>query len=81
MKAAEQSMLDREFLNIRCRLLDIASSLDRISRSDSSELSSDDPAVCKIKEALQVLHGDSLDRAKNIQMIFSDAYDASWLNQ
>lgn len=80
MTTAEQTMLQREYLNIRCRLLDIASSLDRIDRCDES-MTEIDPAVEKIREAIFVLQDSAPDRAERIQMIFSDSYDASWLNQ
>lgn len=80
MTTAEQTMLDREFLNIRSRLLDIASSLDRVDRCDETTPKID-PTVEKIREALFVLQDSTPDRAERIQMIFSDAYQESWLNQ
>lgn len=76
LTAAE--MLDREFLEIRCRLIDIAAALDRIDfASDADEVRSD-PRLAKLREAAAILTDGQPNRAQRAQMAFSDAYDPSW---
>jgi hypothetical protein len=70
-------VLNREFLEIRARLLHIAASLDRLDRASGSV--SDDPRLERINRALAVLSGDKADRAEEIQLIFSRPYESSWL--
>lgn len=72
---ATGSMLDREFLNIRCRLLDLAAALDRVERADGSGESSQRQLI---REALALLVGDGVDRAERVQMLFSLPYDPDW---
>jgi len=69
-------VLDREFLEIRARILKIAASLDRIDRSASPAA---DPArMALIREGLELLLKDSPDRAKNVQLLFSLPYSPDW---
>ena len=72
------TMLDREFLEIRCRLIDIAAGLDRVDRCDNGGASLADPRRKQIAGALAILVDGHPDRARRVQMIFSDPYDASW---
>ena len=67
--------LDAYFLEARCKLLDVAAILDRITRGGPE---SNDPRLAKICRALEVLHGDEGNRAERIQQIFSLEYDAGW---
>jgi len=60
--------MDREFLGIRCRLIELAAALDRLDREKSP---SDDPRRGKIAEGLQILLTNASDRAERIQMAFS----------
>ncbi|MEZ6066278.1 MAG: hypothetical protein R3B90_11355 [Planctomycetaceae bacterium] len=78
---AEQTamaVLDRHFLDVRSRLLDIAAALDRIERSQGGETAARDPRMTKILEALSILKSDGADRAERIQIAFSDPYVAEW---
>jgi len=68
-------MLDKEFLNIRCRLLDLAATLDRVERADGP---SDTPQRRLIGEAISLLGGSGTDRAERVQMLFSLPYDPQW---
>ena len=54
-KLDAQQMLDREFLEIRCRLIDIAASLDRIDRREGSERAHRDARYLQIREAVKLL--------------------------
>ena len=69
-------VLQREFLEIRARLLQVAASLDRLGRADGSV--ADDPRLAKIHEALAILADGQPDRAERIQLLFSREYDADW---
>lgn len=74
-----KQVLDREFLDIRCRILDVASSLDRIQRGDGD--TADDPRMQKLDAALRIVLGDGPDRAEKIQLLFSRDYDENWQEQ
>jgi len=72
------AMLDREFLEIRRRLIDIAASLDRLTCADPSASLSTDPRMAQLHRALASLAQERADHAERVQMIFSDAYDPNW---
>jgi hypothetical protein len=74
LDAAE--ILDRVFLDVRARLLEVAASLDRIDRAEDSV--EDDPRLARIRRALELLQGRQPDRAEQIQRIFSLPYDEDW---
>lgn len=62
-------VLNREFLSIRSRLIDVAAAMDRIERAEG--VVTDDPRLQKILRSLEVLAGPSSQRTEQIQMIFS----------
>lgn len=68
--------LDREFLGIRSRLLDVAATLDRIDRAAGDV--SDDARLVKLRQAMALLAGPGPDRAEAFQMLFSLEYDPNW---
>ena len=72
-------ILDREFLDIRCRILDVASSLDRIQRAEGDV--SGDPRMKNLGEALRIANSDDPHRAEKIQLLFSREYDEDWKTQ
>jgi hypothetical protein len=69
-------VLDREFLEVRARLLQIAASLDRLGRAEGAV--NNDPRLQKIQQALAILGGKAADRAEQIQLVFSRPYAADW---
>jgi hypothetical protein len=69
-------VLNREFLEIRCKILELAAAFDRLQRADGSV--DDDPRLARLQEALSVVLDQSSDRAEQVQMIFSRAYDDDW---
>ena len=77
LDAAE--ILDREFLEVRAKLLQVGATLDRLSRAANPV--ADDPRLGKIHQALDVLLADSDNRAEQIQLIFSRAYEPDWRSQ
>ncbi|MGA2258419.1 MAG: hypothetical protein ABSG53_27460 [Thermoguttaceae bacterium] len=74
--ATAAELLDREFLTIRCKLLEVAAALDRIQRGQGS--AADDPRLEKIRETLAILVKDGVDRAEQLQLIFSLPYEPAW---
>jgi len=70
-------VLNREFLEIRARLLQVAASLDRMDRAAGSV--QDDGRVQGIQRALEILQAPGADRAEQIQLVFSRPYDADWV--
>lgn len=73
-----REMLDREFLQVRSRLLDVAASLDRIDALEGSV--SDDPRMLQLRRALERLTGPAQEepRAEQLQLIFSRPYQQDW---
>jgi hypothetical protein len=69
-------VLDREFLPIRAKLLEIAAALDRIDRAGGA--GADDPRVEPMRRAVATLLRPDDDRAEQIQLLFSRAYDDNW---
>jgi hypothetical protein len=83
-------LLDREFLIIRAKLIELAACLDRIQRGDCSDfrvnkngtvpfaLPIDDPRMDKITQAVQALAAQTPNRTEQIQILFSLPYDEHW---
>ena len=71
-------MLDRHFLEIRHRLLDIAAGLDRIDRPDDAAKTRSDHRYLQIEQAVRLLIDGKPDRTERIQMVFSLPYDEKW---
>ena len=69
-------ILDREFLEIRAKLLELAASFDRIDRADGTV--STDPRVAQLHEAARLLVEKNTGRAERLQLIFSRSYEESW---
>ena len=69
-------VLDREYLDIRARLLEAAASLDRIDRAEGSVAG--DPRMDQIGRALAILADHHASRAEQLQLTFSLPYDENW---
>jgi hypothetical protein len=72
-------VLNREFLEIRAKLLEIAAAFDRLDRANGNV--ADDPRLAGISEALSILASTDSARAERIQLVFSRAYDDQWRAQ
>jgi hypothetical protein len=70
------TVLDREFLAVRARLIDLAAALDRIDRAEGDVVG--DQRLAKIRRSLEVLAGDATDRAQRVQIVFSLPYNENW---
>ena len=71
-------LLDRDFLSLRHRVLDIAAGLDRLDRGRNPEEIASDPRINQLREALAVLSDSRADRAERVQLICSDPNDDGW---
>lgn len=74
MRTAAQ-VLDAYYLDVRCMLVEIAATLDRVDRADASDTgSSDRQRIDKLYEALAILADKSRqdDRAEALLRLFSD---------
>jgi len=72
MRDAQQT-LEQYFLEMRWRCLSLAADLDRIERSPGGRGVLDgDPRLKKLREAIGVLLEGNVNRAEQVQTIFSD---------
>ena len=71
-----QQVLDREFLEIRCKILEVAAALDRLERAEGTVDA--DRRLTLLHDAISALSVDGADRAEQIQMIFSRRYEPGW---
>jgi hypothetical protein len=71
--------LDREFLEIRARILDLAASFDRLDRASGTV--AQDPRMVRLYQALDLLQESRPDRAEQVLLLFSRPYDENWRKQ
>ncbi len=71
-------VLDRDFLETRGKILEIAAVLDRIDRAPAHHPEHPDPRLGQIRQALEALAVPGPGRAETIQLIFSQDYDRDW---
>ncbi|HHK42874.1 MAG TPA: hypothetical protein ENJ50_10690 [Planctomycetaceae bacterium] len=72
-------VLDRQFLAMRAKLLELAADFDRLERS--GELAAADPRLTQLEEAVATLRESGSQRAEKIQHVFSRDYDPQWRSQ
>ena len=73
------AVLDREFLEMRAKILELASSLDRIGRGEGTV--SSDPRTELIQQGIRILRETQEGRAERVQLLFSRPYEADWRTQ
>jgi hypothetical protein len=71
-------VLDRDFLETRCKILEIAATLDRIDRAPTRHGEHPDARLGHLRQALEALVEPGPGRAETIQRIFSLEYDSRW---
>jgi hypothetical protein len=69
-------VLDREFLEIRAKILELAASLDRMDRGDGDV--ADDPRMRLVRGGIDILGDGEPDRAERLQLLFSQPYEDGW---
>lgn len=80
MKKAREvtEVLNRDFLETRSRLLDVAAALDRIDRSSSHPGEIPDRRLAQLRQAIEALLEPGPGRAETVQRLFSLDYDPHW---
>jgi hypothetical protein len=73
-----EGVVNRYFFEMRCKVLEVAASLDRVDRSEPDSVGDDDPRMDQLHRAISVLLKPGPDRAEKIQLIFSREYDPEW---
>jgi len=76
-KMNSNEVFNREFLEIRAKILEIAASLDRIERAEGA---CDDSRMQLIDDGIKLIAKDGTDRAEKVQMLFSREYADNWRN-
>jgi len=72
------AVLNRNFLETRHELVNLAAALDRIDRGGDAAAVRSDPRMINLLEAARLLTDGLPDRAKRVQMLFSEPYDPNW---
>ena len=71
------AIIDREFLDIRSKVLQIGASLDRIERAGGNLAESSKTKL--LLQTIEILLDGSPDRAERIQLLCSRPYDPNWV--
>jgi hypothetical protein len=71
-------VLERDFLEARCKILEVAAILDRIDRAPARHGGHPDSRMGHLRQALEALIEAEPGRAETIQRIFSREYDPKW---
>lgn len=74
LKAPE--LLEKEFLELRAKIIDCAATLDRLDRAEGTL--GDDRRMKLLRQALEELASAETGRAERIQNVFSLPYDPEW---
>ena len=72
-------VLNREYLEMRAKILELAASFDRLDRGGGGVM--DDSRMQLIQQGISVLQQDKEGKAEEIQMIFSREYRPDWRNE
>lgn len=72
-------VLDREFLELRAKILELAASFDRLQRAHGEV--ENDQRLARLHEALEILKSPQDDRAEQVQLLFSRTYEDDWQNR
>ena len=72
-------ILEREFLEIRAKILSLAASLDRIDRADGDV--SHEQNMINIRKGLEIACEKQPNRAERVQLLFSRDYQEHWARE
>ncbi len=75
-----RQVLERHFLELRARILEVAACLDRIDRADPDGSAGGDPRLEQLRAGIEILQTPppARDRAERVQLLFSDRYEPGW---
>lgn len=71
--------MEREFLVMRAKILELAACMDRIGRAPGDV--DDTEKMALIRKGIDILSVDSDDRAERVQVLFSNQYNVNWQNE
>ena len=75
---SKADVLNRDFLDTRSRVLDLAAALDRLDRASRVGPEPPDSRVAQLRQAIEALLVPEPGRAETVQRIFSLEYDPDW---
>jgi len=73
-----ETVLNQQFLDIRCRILDLAAQLDRLDRGGGAGQLASDARWNLIQKGLALLTSSQPAKAQALQELFSIPYDPNW---
>ena len=73
-----QQILDREFLQLRAKILELAASFDRLNRAPGA---ADQARIALLQRGLSIVLDDRPDRAEQLQLLFSREYNSNWKSE
>ena len=76
--SSAEEILEQTFLEIRAKILEVAAAFDRIERADLAQTVESQPKWQQLHAAARIVCEGSGNRAEQIQLHFSDPYDAQW---
>lgn len=79
MAMSASKVLDREFLELRAKILELAASMDRMDRGDGTV--EEDPRMKLLVKGVEILQSSDSNRAEKIQLLFSLDYHDDWPQQ
>ena len=72
-------VLNRDFLETRSKILDLAAALDRIDRAPAHSADhTPDRRLAQLRQAIEALLEPGPGRAETVQRLFSLEYDPDW---
>ena len=71
-------VLNRDFLETRSRILEVAAALDRLDRAASHPGETPDRRLSQLRQTIEALLEPGPGRAETIQLLFSLDYDPHW---
>jgi hypothetical protein len=78
---SKADVLNRDFLEVRSRVLDLAAALDRLDRAPRPGAETPDSRLAQLRQALEALLEPGPGRAETAQRIFSLEYDPDWFER
>ena len=72
-------VLDREFLEIRAKILELAACFDRLERAPGNVEHA--PRMVRLGRTLDLVREHRSDRAEQVLLAFSREYDEDWQEQ
>ena len=73
-------VLNRDFLETRGRILELAAALDRLDRAPEHPGHHPDRRLAQLRQAIEALLEPGPGRSETIQRLFSDDYDPRWMD-